>query len=281
MCFVLYVTFVSGTKNSPHASQQVVTQVYIPPSMTFAGETVPLHQREVRERLDRELTSITFRHSHTIRILKLANRYLPTIEKILRANNVPEDFKYLAVAESSLENLTSPKNAKGYWQFLSNTARSFGLEVSDDVEERYHLEKATVAACKYFKKAHNKFGNWTMAAASYNRGMQGMQNAINSQKVNNYYDLYLNSETARYVFRIAAYKQLMENASQYGFHFYNEDLYPPHNYREMVVTSIPNVPDFARQQGTTYRAIKMLNPWLKRTSLKAKSGKSYTIKIPQ
>lgn len=266
--------------NNGSAATQYVAQVPIPTSMTFAGETVPLHKRDVREKLDRELTSISFKHSSTIRILKLANRHLPKIEEILRNNGVPDDFKYLAVAESGLENVISPKKAKGIWQFMEGTAKSYGLEVSEDVEERYHLEKATVAACKYFKKAKNKFGSWTTAAASYNRGMNGMNRQINNQASSDYYDLYLNSETARYIFRILAYKQFLNNPQQYGFYLNSSDLYPNIAHKTIVISSITNIANFAKSHQTNYKYIKELNPWLKKTYLKAKAGKSYSVKIP-
>ncbi len=288
LLFAIYITFVNGSKNTkrntiqpaPGSVQQTITQVPLPVSMTFAGETVPLHIRDVRERLDRELTSITFRHSHTIRIMKLAERTLPTIERVLAENGVHDDFKYVALAESSLENLTSPKHAKGYWQFLSSTAKSYGLEVSDDVEERYHLEKSTKAAAKYFKDAYKKFNSWTMATASYNRGMAGINRDRTNQKKTDYYDLYLNSETYRYVFRILAYKQLMTNPNSYGYYFNKEDLYPEVPHTKVEVKSIPNIADFAAKYGKNYKEIKLLNPWLKKAYLKAKSGKTYTIKVP-
>ncbi len=274
---LMYALFTSGSKTP--ITNQVVTQVYVPSSMTFAGESVPFDQ-DTKERLDRELTTNTYRHSATIRILKLSARYFPIIEEVLRANGVPDDFKYLAVAESGLENVSSPKSAKGYWQFLDSTGKSYGLEISSDVEERYHIEKSTLAACKYFKQAHERFGNWTMAAASYNMGMSGLSNRVSEQNENNYYQLHLNSETARYVYRILAFKQIMTSPSQYGFHFYHEDLYSPIATKTIAVTHIENIPRFSKEHGTTYKMIKKLNPWLKRTSLKAKTGKSYSIKVP-
>ena len=208
---------------SAKMSPQQVEQAMLPASMHFAGDDVPLHDPDVKESLDRELTSITYRHSHTIRILKLANRWMPVIEPILQANGIPDDFKYLAVAESGLENAVSPAGARGFWQFMSATAKSYGLEISSDVDERYHVEKATKAACKYLLQAKQKFGTWTLAAASYNRGMQGINTQVGKQKTDNYYDLYLNSETARYIFRILAYKQLMSNPQLYGFYLHPQD----------------------------------------------------------
>ena len=283
--FVIILSFfcisgITSKKANVPSVQQYISQVPIPYSLTFCGEAVPMHDQFVKERLDRELTSITFRHSSTIRILKLAHRYFPIIEPILAANGVPDDLKYLAVAESGLENVISPKDAKGVWQFLAATARSYGLEVTSEVEERYHLEKSTVAACKYFKQAHKKFENWPMAVASYNRGIGGMAEHIREQNEDDYFDLYLNSETARYVYRILAFKQLMQNPEQYGYHFSSIDLYPPLSEKTVVVNSIDNLVTFAQTYGTTYQKIKMLNPWLRKNYLRAKDGKSYSIKIP-
>lgn len=260
--------------------QQHISQVPIPESMAFAGEAVPLYDYQAKESLDRELTAITFRHSTTARVLKLSNRWFPTIERILAANGIPDDFKYLAVAESGLSNAISPKNAVGFWQILADTGREMGLEIGSDVDERYHVEKATLTACKYFNKAYKKFGNWTMAAASYNRGMKGMSGHISDQQQDSYYNLYLNDETARYIFRIIAFKQLMSFPDQYGYHFERKDLYPDFAHNTVNVRSIPNIANFAQQHNTTYKKIKTLNPWLRRASLSSKSGKEYTIKLP-
>ncbi len=263
------------------AAPQSIEQVHIPQNMTFAGETVPLNNPDARERLDRELTSITFRHSSTIRILKLANRWFPVLDELLQKHGLHEDLKYLVVAESSLENLVSPAGAKGFWQLMSATAKSYGMETSSDVEERYHVEKSTRAAAKYLHEARRKFGSWSMAAASYNRGMAGMTRHINEQQVKDYYNLYLNRETARYIYRILAYKQLMSNPSLYGFNLTKADLYPTYQYTSVFVESIPDIATFAKRYGTNYKGIKMLNPWLQKTSLKAKNGKQYEIKIPK
>ncbi|MEZ4887149.1 MAG: lytic transglycosylase domain-containing protein [Chitinophagales bacterium] len=262
-------------------ASQNIQQVHIPEAITFAGEAVPLEEEDARERLDRELTNITFRHSSTVRILKLANRWFPILEPILQRNGIPDDFKYLAVAESSLENVVSPAGAKGFWQFMSATAKSYNMEVSDDVEERYNIEKSTEAACKYLQEARRKFNGWTTAAASYNRGMAGMNGHIEDQQTSDYYDLYLNEETARYIYRIVAYKQLMTNPSVYGFNLTPEDMYPPYEYTTVNIESIPDIATFAKNFGTNYKGIKMLNPWLQKTFLRAKSGKTYDIKIPK
>lgn len=269
-----------NTANNEAATSQQVMQVHIPDQLDFAGEALPMHDYDVRERFDREITSITFRHSHTIRILKIANRWMPMISEILATNGVPDDFKYLAAAESGFENLVSPAGAKGVWQFMSATAKQYGMEVSEDVEERYHVEKATIAACQYLKKAKERFGTWTMAAAAYNRGSKGMSTQVKNQKSDNYYDLYLNRETYRYIFRILAYKQLMQNPDLYGFHFSSTDLYHPIQHKTVMVSGIPSIGDFAKQHNTSYKHIKLLNPWMKTYYLRAKGNKQYAVKVP-
>ncbi len=262
---------------------QKVEQVYLPQQMTFAGENVPLDDYQVYESIDRELTLLSYYHSSTIRIIKLSHRWFPVIEEILEKNGVPKDFKYLAAAESGLQNVISPKSARGFWQFLKDTGRSYGLEVSKDVDERYHIEKSTEAACKYFKQAHKKFGDWTTAAASYNMGMGGINKQMTNQKQAHYYDLYLNSETARYVYRILAYKLLLEHPEKYGYQFQESDLYPRLNYEIVEVDSIKNIANFAQRHNTTYKHIKLLNQWLIGTSLslKKKPKKTYEIKVPK
>jgi membrane-bound lytic murein transglycosylase D len=247
----------------------------------FAGEKVPLEDQEVRERFDRELLVNTFWQSNTFLNYKLANKYFKEIDAILASQGVPADFKYLAVAESGLRNQTSPAGAAGFWQFLKATAEQYGLVVNEEVDERNDYEKATVAACKYLKDAKNKFGSWTLAAASYNAGMGKIDQRLNEQKVENYFDLYLNSETSRYVFRILSYKMLFENPKKFGFHFSKSDLYEPYEYKVMNVTeSIPDLAQFALDNGTTYKMIKIVNPWLISTKLTVKEGQSYNIKIP-
>jgi len=273
----------SGTatgKSTPNNVPQTVNQVPLPSTLDFAGEPVPLHQSDVEERLDRELMSITYKHASTALIMKLANRWLPTIEAELRKNNIPDDFKYLAIAESGLENAISSKEARGFWQFLAPTAKGYGLEVSDDVDERYHIEKSTQAACQYLRQAYNRYGNWTMAAAAYNMGMSGAATQMDNQRQNNYYELFLNPETYRYVFRILAYKQLLTQPQLYGFYLAPQDLYPPYGFTEVQVASIPDVATFAQQYGKTYQDIKILNPWMRNKYVRARPNKVYTVKLP-
>ena len=280
---LLYVLFTSGFGlYAPSADkvQQHVNQPPIPTSLTFAGEAVPLYDREVRERLDREIINVTHQHSSTIRVMKLAYRYLPDMEDILRRNGVPDDFKYLAMAESGLENVTSNKGAKGVWQFMEATARQYNMEVSDEVDERLHLEKSTQAACNYLRSAFQRFNNWTMAAAGYNRGVSGMNDHTDDQQESSYYNLYLNTETSRYIFRILAYKIVMSNPHDYGYHFTTEDFYPKQATNTVEVSGIDNLTSFAKSYNTSYKTIKTLNPWLRSTSLRAKNNKSYQVKVP-
>lgn len=254
----------------------------VPEALTFAGEPVPLNIPDVYERLDKELQINTYFHSNTIFLIKRANRWLPQIEKILQANDVPVDFKYLPLIESNLLNDISPKNAVGYWQILKSAGRENGLEITNEVDERYDPLKATEAACRYLKTAYRKFGNWTLVAASYNRGMAGIQRALDNQGVDSYYDLYLNEETSRYVFRILAIKEIVENPQKYGFrvsprHLYQEE---PLRYIEVDET-IKDLVAFAKQHNTNYKLIKRHNPWLRDDKLTVRRGTHYRIAIPE
>ncbi len=257
------------------------TAMYFPPSVDFAGEKAPLNVYDVRERFDRELLVNANLHSSTILIMKRANRAFPIIEPILAKYNVPDDFKYLAVIESALTNAVSPSGAKGFWQFLPDTAREKGLEVNDIVDERYHLEKSTEAACKYLLSAKEKFGSWTLAAASYNGGMNGVGKKIEEQMVGNYYDLLLTDETSRYVFRILALKEIMKNPSQYGFEISKQDLYENLPTKKVEIdSSITDLAQFAKTQGVNYKILKLHNPWLRDKKLENKSKKKYILEIP-
>lgn len=255
--------------------------VKIPDNVEFSGEAVPLDDFEVFERLDREMHVNTYFHSSTFQNLKLANRWFPVIETILKEHGIPDDFKYLAVAESGLKNKISPANAVGYWQFLKTTGIKYGLTINGTVDERYHFEKATVAACKYLNQAHKKFNSWTLAAASYNMGIAGLGNRLAVQKEANYYDLLLNSETSRYIFRILALKLILSNPSEYGFCFDDYDLYEPLIFKSVEVKkSIPDLVAFAKEHEISYKTLKYLNPWLRTKSLTVKESQSYVIKIP-
>lgn len=255
--------------------------IKLPKELDFAGEAVPLNDFEVRERLDRELLVNTYWHSSTLQNLKLAHRWFPVIEKILAQNNLPDDFKYVALAESGLRNVTSPSHAEGFWQFLAETGKQYGLRINGEIDERYDVEKATVAATKYFKEAQSKFNNWTLTAASYNAGMGSIANSLQYQKASSYYDLYLSQETYRYIFRILAMKVIYENTEKFGFMLDEEDLYQPLSYKTVEVSSsVSNLADFAISSGTNYKMLKYYNPWLQSTSLTVKQGEHFTIKLP-
>lgn len=263
-------------------SQNPVYQVPIPKEISFAGERVPLHLFDVRESLDRELQVNTYWHSQTVLLLKRTNRYFSIIEPILKEKGVPDDFKYLAVAESALTQAVSPSQAVGFWQILEGTAKELKLEVNEEVDERYHIEKSTYAACDFLLKSYSKYGNWTMAAASYNFGRNGINRQIERQGNNDYYDMVLGEETGRYVFRILAFKAIFENPEQYGFFVEAKDLYPPIKYFEVKVdTAVTSFAQFASHFNTSYKMIKYLNPWLRKSTLTNKSRKKYTVKIPE
>lgn len=259
-----------------------VKQPTIPKKLEFAGEEVPINRFDVYESVDNEFVVNSYWHSSTIQTLKRAERYFPIIEPILKEEGVPEDFKYLCVIESNLRNVTSPAGAKGFWQFMKSTGKEYGLEINSYVDERYHLEKATHAACQYLKKSYVKFGSWTLAAASYNMGSGGLEKRLTEQKVDNYYDLLLNPETARYVYRIIAMKYMMPDHEKYGFMIDMIYKYKPIEVNTVSVdTSINSLVDFAFSQGTNYKILKSMNPWLINKSLVNYSGKTYEIIIPK
>ncbi len=288
--FVIMQLFIGSKEQLPPPGNQIiiektnyaVKQPEIPSELNFSGEQVPLDLFDVRESLDRELITNTYFHSSTIQILKLSERYFPVIESILKAHNIPEDFKYLCVIESSLRNVTSPRGAKGFWQFMEKTGREHSMEINSYVDERYNLEKSTIAACEYLQEAYDKFGSWTLAAASFNMGKSKLKRRIKEQKADNYYDLYLNPETARYVYRILAMKTIMSEHEKFGFHISSKDKYKPLPADTLVVdTTITDLAGFAFQQGINYKILKEFNPWLINTYLTNRSGKEYKILIPR
>jgi membrane-bound lytic murein transglycosylase D len=253
----------------------------LPSKLSFAGDSVPINVQDVRERLDRELHINTYLHTSTIFLMKRAHRWLPQIDSILKREGIPEDFKYLPLIESALLNDVSPKEAVGFWQILKSAGKENGLEINDEVDERYDPLKATVAATNYLKTSYRIFKNWTLVAASYNRGIAGTQRALENQKVSSYYDLHLNDETSRYVFRIIAIKEIINNPKKYGFNVKSEYLYQQEKLKYIEVTeSIPDLVHFAMQQGINYKLLKRHNPWLREESLKVKKGKSYRIAVP-
>ncbi len=254
---------------------------YFPQKINFAGEQAPLEIEDVKERLDRELIVNMNYHSYTTLAIKRANRSFPIIEPILKKNGVPDDFKYLAVIESGLVNVVSKAGARGVWQFMPETAKDMGLEVSATVDERYHLAKSTQAACDFLLNAKAKFGSWTLAAASYNRGLVGVQNLLNFQKETSYYDLYMNEETGRYLFRIMALKEIMEAPIKFGFEIDAKEKYKIIATKKVVVNeSIDNLVTFAKKQGTNYKILKIYNPWLRSVKLENSDRKKYEIEIP-
>ncbi|CAM1344084.1 lytic transglycosylase domain-containing protein [Tenacibaculum amylolyticum] len=258
-----------------------VKAVKLPNNIEFAGERVPLEKADIRERLDRELLVNTYWQSNGLLLIKRANKFFPLIEPLLKKYNLPDDFKYLCVAESALIQMPSHKGAAGYWHFLPATGREYGLEVNKNVDERYNLELSTRVAAEYLKRSKKKFGSWTLAAAAYNGGNGRISKRLKEQKASNYYDLLLNPETGRYVFRILALKEIMSNPKKYGFIYDKEDLYTFPEVKEIVVdTAITDLADFAKQYNVTYKELKLVNPWLRETKLNNKSGKEYTIKIP-
>jgi membrane-bound lytic murein transglycosylase D len=253
----------------------------IPNSLYFAGEKVPVKYYDVRERLDRELLVNKFWHSSTFLLIKKANRYFPLIEKILKEENVPDDLKYIAVAESGLANVVSPSRAAGFWQFLKGAARDFNLEVNNEIDERYNIEKATRAACKYMKWNYEKFGSWAMAAAAYNYGRTAISKQIERQQCENYYDLLLPEETERYVFRLIAIKMILENPAKYNFQIAKNDLYQEIETKTVIIDHpIENLAEFAAKYDISYRMLKEFNPWLRENYLTNKQNKTYEIKIP-
>jgi membrane-bound lytic murein transglycosylase D len=253
----------------------------LPATIDFAGESAPLKLIDVSEKLDRELLVNTYWQSQTMLFIKRSNRWFPVIEPILKEEGVPDDFKYLALIESGFQQIVSPAGATGFWQLMKAAAKENGLEVNGAIDERYHVEKSTRAACAYLKKAKEKFGSWTLAAASYNMGMAGLENQMERQVATNYYDLVLNEETSRYVFRILAAKLIIANPSSYGFVFREQDLYPELKYSELNVnTTVKNLPDFAFKQGINYKALKFLNPWLRDDYLPNDSNREYILQIP-
>ncbi len=258
------------------------TSYSLPEYLDFAGETVPLSLIDVRERLDRELHINTYWHNNTIFLMKRANRWFPAMEQILSEQGIPDDFKYLTAIEGNLRNDVSPRNAVGFWQIRKATGRELGLEITSEVDERYDPLKSTSAACKYFLKAKEKFGNWTMAAASYNRGMTGMAKAISKQKVDSYYDLLLNEETSRYIFRILAIKEIFEHPDKYSFDIKAEHLYKPLDLQYFEVNeTITDLVAYSKSLGINYKILKEYNPWLRKDKLTVRSGKSYRIAIPK
>ncbi len=254
----------------------------VPAQATFAGTTIDLRRYDRRERMDREMMAFTYMHSSTMLMIKRANRYFPVIEPILKQNGIPDDFKYLMAIESSLNTLAkSPAGAAGLWQFMPATARQFGLEVTDNVDERYHIEKSTRAACRYLKEAYAKYSDWMAVSASYNAGQGRISGQLDKQSAEHAMDLWLVEETSRYMFRILAAKAVFNDPQRYGFLLKSEDLYPVIPCKEVSVsTPIDSLSNFAQKQGVTYAQLRDFNPWLRDASLINKTRKTYVLQIP-
>ena len=268
-------------KNEDYSNYKIYS-VPIPNSLTFSGETVNLNENDLIQRFDKEILVNTYWQSNTLQLIKRSRKFFKIIEPILKKEGVPDDFKYLAVIESGLENLRSPKGAKGIWQIMRGTGRELGLEINNNVDERYNLELSTIAACRYIKKAKNKFGTWTLAAAAYNRGMSGINRALKKQNVKSYYDLLLGNETKRYVFRIHAIKLILNNPNNYGFFVKDSQYYKDDDFEVMNVDyPIKNLSEFANKNGINYKTLKIFNPWLIQNHLNNRSKKKYKIKIPK
>lgn len=290
----LYITFTADIAGCSELSKVKISskdtaifrnpayQIILPDSLSFANENVPLKYFDVRESLDRELQLNTYWHSQTLLLLKRANRFFPIIEPILKEKGIPNDFKYLAVAESALAQEISPAKAVGFWQILESTGRELGLEINKEVDERYNIEKSTRVACDFLQKSYNRFGSWTIAAATYNFGRNGIDRQIDRQKNESYYNLVLGDETGRYLYRILAFKVILENPKKYGFILKQTDLYPPLKYSTVEVdTQITNIARFADHFNTNYKMLKTFNPWLRENYLPNKSRKKYQIQIPE
>jgi hypothetical protein len=269
-------------KSQDWSTRQQIFSFEYPTGLSFAGEKVPVEDMEVHERLDKELQVNAYWQSNMLLILKKAHRWRPLITRILKEEGVPEDFFYLALAESGLSNLVSGKGAKGFWQFIPETAKQFDLTVNENIDERLDPVKATRAACKYLKESYNRFGSWTLAAAAYNMGNGGVSSARKVQQVDSYYDLYLNQETSRYVFRILALKLIVSNPEEYGYRLYHRDLYQPIETRRIQVDgTLPDLTAFALAMGSNYKMLKVLNPWLLQNRLTVETGKTYEILLPE
>jgi membrane-bound lytic murein transglycosylase D len=259
-----------------------VFSIRIPKNLNFAGEKTPIRDFSVREAMERELVINTYWQSQTLLLHKRANRWFPLIEPILKKNDIPDDFKYIPLIESQLTNAVSSQGATGFWQLVEPTAKEYGLEITEDIDERYNVIKSTEAACKYFKEAYKQFNNWTLVAASYNLGMTGVQSQLNRQKASSYYDILLTEETARYVYRILAMKEIISRPKVYGFILRKKDLYPVIPTKKLIIDStIHNLADFALREGINYKYLKLFNPWLRTNILSNPNKKKYILELPK
>ena len=275
------ITTASETSEEDFPQGYKITSPEIPNYLEFAGEKIPTENFEVFERMDREFLSNTYWHSATVLAIKRANRWFPVIEPILKKNNIPDDFKYLCVAESNLDNVISPAGATGFWQFMKPAGEKYGLEINSFIDERYNVEKSTEAACKYLNDSYEMFGSWTLSAASYNMGQDGVALQMERQKAKNYFNLVLNSETSRFVARIVSLKYILQYPERYGFDIKPEEKYKPlETYEIKLDSSVSDFADYAKSLGINYFILKMYNPWLRDNYLNNKSKQVYMIKLP-
>lgn len=283
---LIVVLFPNATNDEPHpveVNPSTVKPFTIPSDLDFAGETMPLDRLDVQERLDREILVNTYWQSNNLLMLKRSVKFFPIIEPILEKNGIPEDFKYLALIESGLQNLVSPAGASGYWQIMKTTGTENGLTINSEIDERYHIVRSTEVACKYLKEAYERFGNWTLAAASYNMGMGGTERKLQEQNVDSYYDLLLNAETARYVYRIAAVKHIHENLSDFGYVFHQDQGYHLPAFDTLKVEGpVESWVKWSQEHGTTYKILREYNPWIRTDQwTKNTSGQSISIWLPK
>lgn len=287
LCLVIIVFFSNGIHENEVQSitnthkNYKIKALQLPNNLNLAGERVPIEIEDVKERMDRELLVNTYWQSNGLLLLKRAHKYFPILETLLKKYGIPDDFKYLALAESGFIDETSTAGAAGIWHFMKKTGKEYGLEINKNVDERYHIEKSTKVAAAYLKKAKERFGSWTLAAAAYNAGNYGIAKRLETQQVTSYYDALLPDETERYVFRILALKEVISNPKKYGFVFDENDLYTLEQTKEIKVDSaITNIASFAKNFGVNYKELKKHNPWLRENHLNNKSKKNYLIKIP-
>ena len=284
IAIILSIKAIKIAEKRPVSLEQIAIRsndIEFADDISFAGERVPLEMFNIRERYERELLSTCYFHSNTMLLVKRSKRWFPVIEPILKKYGVPDDFKYLCVTESTLTNAVSPAGAVGFWQFLERTGKEFGLTINKDVDMRYNVELETEAACRYFLKSYEIYHNWTLVAASFNAGIRRLNKFLKEQKVNSYYDLLMADETERYIFRILAFKTILENPEQYGIYVSKSLEYKPFRYKTVVVRkSVDSWADFAKKHDITYKLLKIFNPWLRSNSLKIRKGEVYEIKIP-
>ena len=278
----LFTSAESDVDHPIEARPSTVKPFELPKTLTVAGEPMPLEDLDVLERLDREILVNTYWQSNNLLMLKRSSKWFPLIERILEEEGIPEDFKYLALIESGLQNIVSPAGAAGPWQIMKATGKENGLEIDNEIDERYHMEKATRVACSYLKEAHGRLGSWTLAAASYNMGMSGTARRLEEQKVDNYYDLRLNAETGRYVYRIAAVKYIHEHLEEFGYVYHPSAGYKLPAFDTVTVSSkVDNWIDWALEHGTNYKLLRTYNPWIRGTKNTNSSNKTYLILVPK